>query len=177
MSCLSNIMSYHYFSGFKEQQKLNRHKVTHTGEKNHKCKYCGKGFGLKHNMKSHEKIHVGEGKRCRFCDKYFSQAYNLKFHEAQHVKKKHQVTDDPEVQKAQSLTAIRKGRPSIVELDRKKNEGKENSNKSDVDMEVETEESIQKFIDETAETENIKKIPEVNEKTESSPKKRSKVKQ
>ena len=46
------------FSGFKELQKLQRHKLSHTGLRPFQCQFCDKSFGLLHNMKSHEKIHV-----------------------------------------------------------------------------------------------------------------------
>ena len=45
-------------SVFKENAKLKRHKLVHTGEKAFKCEYCGLSFSLRHNLKTHEKTHT-----------------------------------------------------------------------------------------------------------------------
>ena len=45
-------------SVFKENAKLKRHKLVHTGEKAFKCDYCGLSFSLRHNLKTHEKTHT-----------------------------------------------------------------------------------------------------------------------
>ena len=37
---------------------MQRHKIIHTGVRAFKCQFCGKEFGLLHNMKSHERIHI-----------------------------------------------------------------------------------------------------------------------
>ena len=45
-------------SVFRENAKLKRHKLVHTGEKAFKCEYCGLSFSLRHNLKTHEKTHT-----------------------------------------------------------------------------------------------------------------------
>ena len=37
--------------------------MVHTKEKNFACEFCGKRFGLKQNMKVHEKIHFRGGRK------------------------------------------------------------------------------------------------------------------
>lgn len=151
--------------GFKEPQKLRRHKVSHTGEKNHKCSFCGKGFGLRHNMKQHERIHLGQGHMCKYCGKVFSQGTNLKEHESQHVKEKHVITTDPKKRSAQAF-AKNRGRPSIMEIDRKKLAPKtkakvvarvvdeEEDNPDDM-VNEESPEAIEKFIQDTTKPSQI----------------------
>ena len=53
-----------FFMKFQDEQKLKRHGVVHTKEKAFECSYpgCKKRFGLKHNLKVHEKGHSGVGK-------------------------------------------------------------------------------------------------------------------
>ena len=56
-------------SVFKENAKLKRHKLVHTGEKAFKCDYCGLSFSLRHNLKTHEKTHTRLVMFCvGFCD-------------------------------------------------------------------------------------------------------------
>ena len=43
---------------FKENAKLKRHKLVHTGVKAFKCAHCGQSFSLRHNLKMHEKTHT-----------------------------------------------------------------------------------------------------------------------
>ena len=103
-----------FISGFKELGKLRRHTLTHTGERDFHCKYCNKAFSLKHNLKTHEKIHTGQGQYCRFCGRMYTQLPNLKTHEKLHMKKKHKETKDVELMKRQILVSKR-GRPSLAE--------------------------------------------------------------
>lgn len=45
-------------SVFKENAKLTRHKLVHSGVKAFKCGYCHLAFSLRHNLKMHEKTHT-----------------------------------------------------------------------------------------------------------------------
>ncbi len=117
-------------TGFKEPQKLRRHMIIHSGEKRHVCGYCGKAFGLPHNLRSHEKIHLGLGCQCGYCGKMFSQGTNLRDHESQHKARKHQITQDEVLRKKQTFEKKR-GRPSIQDLDKRKAKEQEEKQKKE----------------------------------------------
>ena len=46
---------------FPEKAKLDRHRITHTGEKRYECTLCDKRFGYKSNLNSHMLSHAGPG--------------------------------------------------------------------------------------------------------------------
>jgi len=72
-------------SVFKENAKLTRHKLVHTGVKAWKCSYCHLAFSLKHNLKMHEKTHTRTDMlKCRMCNYQTIQKSNLRLHEATH---------------------------------------------------------------------------------------------
>ena len=72
-------------SVFKENAKLKRHKLVHTGVKAWKCSYCHLAFSLKHNLKMHEKTHTRTDLlKCRLCNYQTIQRSNLRLHEATH---------------------------------------------------------------------------------------------
>jgi len=72
-------------SVFKENAKLTRHKLVHTGVKAWKCSYCHLAFSLKHNLKMHEKTHTRTDMlKCRLCNYQTIQKSNLRLHEATH---------------------------------------------------------------------------------------------
>ena len=72
-------------SVFKENAKLTRHKLVHTGVKAWKCSYCHLAFSLKHNLKMHEKTHTRTDMlKCRICNYQTIQKSNLRLHEATH---------------------------------------------------------------------------------------------
>ena len=77
--------------GFKENSKLVRHKLVHTGERRFRCPFdtCGQMFTLEFNVRTHMRIHTGERPyRCNVvgCRKTFVQQSNMKSHiETSHI--------------------------------------------------------------------------------------------
>ena len=58
---------------------------THSKETPHKCATCGKGFKLKHNLTTHQRVHTGErAHTCLTCNKSFSQKGHLSSHMLTH---------------------------------------------------------------------------------------------
>ena len=77
-------------------------RTVHEGVKEHKCDYCGKTFGVRHNLNKHiESSHEGpsiafvntenpdfkksknnrrRSEKCKFCSKSFSRSHDLKRH-------------------------------------------------------------------------------------------------
>jgi len=69
---------------FKDNFKLKRHMLIHSGEKKFICEFCRKAFSLDFNLRTHLRIHTGEKPYvCGFsgCKKSFSQCSNLASHE------------------------------------------------------------------------------------------------
>lgn len=72
---------------FKDNSKLKRHMLVHTGIKPFRCLICNKTFSLDFNLKTHIRIHTGEKPyACKHpgCNKSFSQSNNLTLHEKSH---------------------------------------------------------------------------------------------
>lgn len=74
------------FTGFHQ---LQRHLMTHAGERPHKCKFCEKSFTQKSNMMAHMRIHTGyRPYECYICGQGFTQGTTLKIH----VEKNHDIS-------------------------------------------------------------------------------------
>ena len=70
---------------FAQSGTLNRHKMTHAGDKPFACDTCGKAFALSAYLKNHEMTHKGiKPFPCDTCGKSFTRLGHLKEHEMTH---------------------------------------------------------------------------------------------
>jgi KRAB domain-containing zinc finger protein len=75
---------------FSHKKDYNRHKLVHSeeGKKSLCCKYCGKTYSSKSNLKIHEQTCAKNKNRqflsCKFCVKKFGHKGHLKEHEMLH---------------------------------------------------------------------------------------------
>lgn len=72
---------------------IQRHMLTHTGEKNYTCHTCKRSFGLKSSLKKHLASHREKDYKCSICDKILTSEKFLKNHEQQHIDENKFVCD------------------------------------------------------------------------------------
>lgn len=74
---------------FSTKTNLNRHMLSHQGNKPHVCPECSKSFSQKATLKQHMYTHTGEKPYvCNVCNRGFTQCKSLIFHMRRHTGEK-----------------------------------------------------------------------------------------
>ncbi|XP_049633155.1 histone-lysine N-methyltransferase PRDM9-like isoform X11 [Suncus etruscus] len=72
--------------GFSGRSHLIKHQSTHTGERPHVCKECGRGFSRRSHLITHQRIHTGEKPYvCKECGRAFNVSSHLIRHQRTHT--------------------------------------------------------------------------------------------
>uniref|UniRef100_A0AAY5EX58 C2H2-type domain-containing protein n=1 Tax=Electrophorus electricus TaxID=8005 RepID=A0AAY5EX58_ELEEL len=75
--------------GYSDEVQLQRHMLSHSGDKPHKCHLCDKSFGLAYLLRDHLNTHTGERPhRCQECHKSFPWLSSLLVHQKIHARKR-----------------------------------------------------------------------------------------
>ena len=84
--------------GFNRRDRMQHHMMTHTGEKTFACDICDKGFARKDKLQRHILTHSDRLYTCDVCKKGFGSRYKLK----EHVKKSHAESEEEEEEEEES---------------------------------------------------------------------------
>eukprot|EP00731_Ephydatia_muelleri_P011738 Em0006g632a len=76
----------HCNKSFRWQSSLQRHKLTHSGERPYVCPECAKSFAQKSHLQKHVRTHNKSLHRCSICQRTFPEQRVLD----QHVHRRHQ---------------------------------------------------------------------------------------
>ena len=73
----------------KNESALEKHRFTHSGDKDFICDYCKKGFTRKNNLQCHLRTHTGfRPFECDECPKSFAHVSGLRCHKRVHTKER-----------------------------------------------------------------------------------------